>query len=257
MKFLEPHVSKMYITLIPTTEGVVIYAQLRKNFKIIKHYDKQIVRNKLTIAKVVGKLEREASMSYVALLETTAKQGLLPSCQNIEGIDLSHVEKVCIDNKWGFYISKDALHECQKEYRDVGLDFIFSPYSLMHQFHGSNVQKNDGLAVLVSRDFVLCSVYQAGVMIFAKETMMQERLTLTESTEYDKVYTAVLQESIQAFYDAKIDETMFIEKVYIADAVGFESSFENELEETLFVEVTSSSIDLSHELCILSEMELI
>ena len=256
MKFLEPLIAKMYITLIPSTKGFLLYGELRKNFKVIKRYEAQTIADTETLAKVVSKLERESSMSYVALLETQAQQGFLPTCHSIEGVDLSSVEKVCIDQKWGFYITKDALHDRQKSLKNVGLDFIFSPFSMMHQFHGASLQNNDALAVLITPTLVLCSVYKEGVVIFAKETLMEEDLLLTDLQAVESKYVLVLQKSVQAFYDAKIDDAMFIEKIFIADGIGFESSFENQLEEELFVEVTKQSIDLSHELCILSEMEL-
>jgi len=256
MKFLESLVAKMYITLIHSTKGFLVYAELRKNFKVIKRYEAQSITELEMLAKVVKKLERESSISYIALLETQAEQGFLPTCQAIEGVDLSSVEKVCVDQKWGFYISKDVLHDRQKSLKKVGLDFIFSPFTMMHQFHGESLQNDDGLAVLITPTLVLCSVYKEGVVIFAKETLMQEELLLVDPQVIVQKYVEVLQKSVQSFYDTKIDDAMFIEKVFIADGVGFESSFENQLEEELFVEVTKQSIDLSHELCILSEMEL-
>ena len=108
----------------------------------------------------------------------------------------------------------------------------------------------------ITEDFVLGTVFKEQKMLFGKQVMMHDVLSLIESTKVMESYSETIQATVKAFYDAKVDETMFIEKVYIADAINFEAAFENRLEETLFVDVEKLSIDLGSELIALCEKEL-
>ena len=85
---------------------------------------------------------------------------------------------------------------------------------------------------------------------------MEDSLLLDESKRVGS-YVKGIQDLIKEFYDKKIDETMFIEKIFIADALNLEIALENRLEDELFVEVTRQSVDLAHELVLLSEKELV
>ncbi len=256
MKFLESFLPKLFIALIPSGEGVSLYAELRKKGKILKRYEAELVEGRSALKKKISVLEKESALSYIAYLETTASQGLLPDCQAPESVELSSVETLCVENRWGVYMSKDDLFARQKMYKSIGLDFIFSPFSLLYHFFEQKVQESDGLYLLVTEDFVLSAVFKEKRMLFAKQVMMQDALSLIDSTKIMESYSEMIQATVKTFYDAKVDETMFIEKVYIADTMNFEAAFENRLEETLFVEVEKFSIDLGPELIALCEKEL-
>ena len=256
MKFLESFLPKLFITLIPSAKGVLLNGELRKNAKLIKRYEKQLIEGSAALEKRIRTLEKESSLVYVTLLETEASQGLLSDCRSSEEFDLSSVEKICIDNRWGIYISKDDLFERQKMYKNMGLDFLFSPFSLLYSFYKESAQKSDGLYLLVTDGFIISAVFKNSTMIFGKKVSMQDELSLIDETKIMERYIENIQTIVKAFYDAKVDETMFIEKIYIADGVNFDTALENQLEEALFVEVEKQSIDLSHELILLSEKEL-
>ena len=256
MKFLESFLPKLFITLIPSAKGVHLYGELRKNSKLIKRYEKQHIEGSAALEKRVKNLEKESSLAYVSLLETEASQGLLPDCRSSEAFDLSSVEKICVENRWGIYISKDDLFERQKMYKNIGLDFLFSPFSLLYSFYEQSVQQSDGLYLLVTGDFILGAVFKNSVMIFGKQISMHDELALIDESQVLEKYIENIQTIVKDFYDAKVDETMFIEKIFIADGVNFDTGLENRLEEALFVEVEKQNIDLSQELILLSEKEL-
>lgn len=256
MKFLESYLPKLFITLIPSANGVYLYGELRKNTKRIKRYEKQFIEGSTALEKRIRNLEKESSLVYISLLETEASQGLLPDCRNSEAFDLSSVEKICVENRWGIYISKDDLFERQKMYKNIGLDFLFSPFSLLYSFYKERVQQSDGLYLLVTGEFILSAVFKESVMIFGERVSMQDELSLLDESKVLESYIENIQKTVKDFYDAKVDETMFIEKIFVADGVDFDTALENRLEETLFVEVEKQSIDLSHEVILLSEKEL-
>ena len=254
MKFLESFLPKLFITLIPLEAGVSLSGELRKNGITVKRFDTEVISDTKTLQERMKKFERESSLTYVAFLETEAEQGVLNSCAMTE-MD-SSVEKVCIENRWGVYITKDDLFERQKSYRTVGLDLLFSPYSLLYSIYEATIQKSDGLYLMLVNDFIFCTVFKDGSLLFGKQVEM-EAMTLLDATASVENYVKQVQTLIKAFYDSKVDETMFIEKVFVADTLDIGIELENRLEDELFVDVTKESVDLAHELVLLSEKELV
>lgn len=256
MKFLESLLPKLFIALIPSGEGVSLYAEFRKQGSLRKRYEAELVEEHSELKRKVSELEKESAVSYIAYLETSASQGLLPNCQAPADVELSSVETICVENRWGVYMSKDDLFSRQKMYKNIGLDFIFSPFSLLYCFFEETIQERDGLYLLLTEDFVCSAVFKDQTMLFGKQVMMQDALALIDSSKMIERYSETIQITVKAFYDTKVDETMFIEKIYIADTMDFEAAFENRLEETLFAEVEKLSIDLGRELIALCEKEL-
>lgn len=256
MKFLEPFLPKLFITLIPSGGEVRLYGEIRKKEKVVKRFEEQRLLFGTDLEKAVKTLERESALSYTALLETEASQGVLHSCRDAEESDLSSVEKICIEKRWGLFIDKDDLFERQKSYKKIGLDFIFSPFSLLVLFYEEAIRTSDGLYLLLSDDFLTAAIFKENTLLFGEQYAMQEELRLSDESQAMEKYIETVQASVKAFYESKVDENMFIEQVYIADAVGFDTRLENRLEELLFAEVQKQSIDLSRELALLSEREL-
>ena len=256
MKFLESFLPKLFITLIPSEVGVSLTGELRKNGVTLKRFDAEMINDTKALQERMKKFERESSLFYVSFLETEAEQGALNSCNVTESMESSTVEKICVDNSWGIYITKDDLFERQKSYRSVGLDLLFSPYSLLHSIYETTIQKSDGLYLLLANDLIFCSVFKNGKLLFGKHVEMPD-LSLVDEPAKLGSHIKQIQTLIKAFYETKVDETMFIEKVFIADALNVDIELENRLEEELFVEVARQNIDLAHELVLLSEKELV
>jgi len=254
MKFLEPLLAKVYITLIPTNVGTLLYGELRKNNKTLKRFDQQLFEDKNELFEALRRLKRESALSYVAFLESESTHGLVTN-EVVE--DLSSIEIVNIANAFELYMGKDDLHARQQQFKNIGLDFIFSPFSLLYDFYEESIYHNDGLYLLIEDESIISAVMKNGVMLFSEQLFMQESLHLLDKTKITDVYVEKIQTTIKAFYESKVDETMFIEKLFIADTMAFGMELENQLEETLFVEVHKQNIDLAHELVVLSEKELV
>jgi hypothetical protein len=256
MKILESFLPKLFITLIPSNDGIQLHAELRKNAKTIKRFEDETVQNNGSLEKKIRTLELESAVSYIAFLESEASQGVLTDCRETELIDSDSFERICIDDRWALFIAKDDLFERQKAYKSIGLDFLFSPFSILYSFYREQLQNSDGLYLLLGSDFILGCIYKNGSLLFGEHTRMQELLSAFEAVNTLEVYVDAVQSTVKTFYDSKADETMFIEKIYIADALNFDVDLENRLEEVFFADIEKRSIDLPHELVMLCEEEL-
>ena len=257
MNLLESFIPKLFITLIPTTKGWILYSELRKGTTLIKEYEKIVVENIEQLEKKVKKLEGESTMHYVVLLDTTSSQGLFRECKDAAEIEISQIKTVCIEQKWGLYIDRDDLFEQQKQYKRVGLDLLFSPFSLLHHFYEEEISKNDGLYLLVTEQSLAFMVFRERALIFADLHKMKERLPIDDESSRRALFVSVIEEGVQRFYESQVASNMFIERLFIADSLNFDMHLENRLEEILFVETFKHSIDLSKVLVTLAQKELL
>ncbi len=247
--------SKIYIILIPTAHATIVYAQLRSKEKVIKQFKSQSFESASTLKSYVETLERESSLYYTILLACSPIQGLLNSCNPQEGVDLSSVEKVCYDNTWGIYMDKDDLFELQKQYRSVGLDLLFSPYSLLTFEHAEMIKKVSGLYLLITPKYTVAMIFQEGTAYFAEILKREPWLEHEEKQVISENYIKDIEQLVKQFYK-ECAHKMFIESIIIADAVGLDATFEHTLQERLFVEVIKESFDLEASLIALSNEEL-
>lgn len=256
MKILESFLPRLFITLIPSHDGVKLHAELRKNAKTIKRFEEGAFQNISGLETKIRTLEHESAVTYIAFLESEASQGVLTDCRGTEGMESGSFERICIDNRWGLFIAKDDLFERQRAYKGIGLDFLFSPFSILYSFFREKLQISDGLYLLLGSDFILSAVYKNGALLFGEHTRIQELPSVFEEVNLLDIYVEAIQSTVKTFYDSKADETMFIEKIYIADALNFDADLENRLEELLFADIEKRTVDLSHELVVLCEEEL-
>jgi len=246
---------KIYIILVPTMHSTIVYAQLHYKNRVIKQFDRQIFESAKSLKNYVQSLERESNFSYTILLACGQEQGLLRSCSHQEGLDLSSVEKVCYKNDWGLYIDKDGFFELQKRYRCIGLDLLFSPYSLLTFEHKDMIEKVSGLYLLMTPKYLVAMVFKDEKAFFSELLQVPEWLVQEDGACISEHYIKDIEQLVQQFYKESANK-MFIESIIIADAVGLEVAFENTLEERLFVEVTKRSFSLETSLIALANEEL-
>jgi len=256
MNFLKKILPKIYIVLIPTGNATVVFAQLRQKEKILKQFDVKRFESISALTQYVQKLERESSLSYTTLLACEPRQGLLSSCTAQEGLDMSTIEKVCYENSWGIYIDKDDLFELQKQYLGVGLDLLFSPYTLLASVHKEHLKKTQGLYLLITPQYMVAMVFKERTAHFAERLKSESWLEHEDADTISEYYMKQIEQLVEQFYKHSSKKTMFIESVVIADAVGLDADFEHALEERLFVEVSKERLVLEDAVISLVKEEL-
>ena len=245
MKVLESFLAKLYITLIPSGKGMLVSAVLRKDESIKKHFAPLYVEGSEALTAEIKRLSRESALHYVILLESEAKQDILRNC-HVAATEAKHEnDVVCIEKRWAISMDKDALFQRQKEFLTIGLDLLFSPFSLLREVFKESIAQNDGLYLFIIDGALFGIVFKEGTALFGQHELLEIKENLLDTTPTDEVYVEAVQRIVKAFYDTKIDETMFIEKVYIADTLHFDATLENRLEELLFVEVHKVSVELN------------
>jgi hypothetical protein len=83
-------------------------------------------------------LQEEYDNTYIALFLNTLGQGVIPVCDEDElqkyHIDKSRVKSICVDQRFLMYATKADINWADKAFKDIGLDFVFSPFLVLDYY---------------------------------------------------------------------------------------------------------------------------
>jgi hypothetical protein len=132
---------------------------------------------------------KESPYSYITTLDTSAMQGALPTCEktNLDYFqDLNTSEYKCHDNKWTFFTSKTDLYEIEKLYEKTGVDFIFSPFTLLSNFFKDKIDTNMALYILVQEDSLSLTVFNNSLLLYGEHLTLDVENELYSSLNEDE-----------------------------------------------------------------------
>ncbi|HEX5624238.1 MAG TPA: hypothetical protein VFX57_07350, partial [Sulfuricurvum sp.] len=107
---------------------------------------------------------------YISTLNVKAHQGAYAGCSN-EGKnnknDETGVKSLCRNKKWTLYASRDDLHSLTYHYNVVGLDFIFSPFSILEHFFADKIKDSFALYALALPGSFSIAIFDGGKLEYA------------------------------------------------------------------------------------------
>lgn len=121
----------------------------------------------------VRKQTEESPLHYVSLLNPDLNQGALAGCS--ENNDSLHgAQTLFRKQKWTLYASSRELDALQKRYAAVGLDFIFSPFSLMEHFFADKLSGGLALYAFAQKDTFSVAFFEEGKLEYAHHYPMHQ-----------------------------------------------------------------------------------
>ena len=170
--------SEIYINIVQSSKHTNIYVEECSNRGICGNHEEQFNSSeKGDIYEYITKFINKSPVNYVIILDPSLSQGAAPTCNSQEikkFCDLGEVEHICVDKSWAYYTSKLDLLEIQGRYKKTGLDFVFSPFYMLHQFFKDKIKNDIGLYVLVNEDYMALSVFEDSKLLFASMLDMQK-----------------------------------------------------------------------------------
>lgn len=137
---LERLFQKIFVSIVPVVDGHEVLTVALKNKKVLykdkRHFEGTEPSN--TMNRYIQEVIDPSPIYYISTINTQSHQGAHAGCANkgkTQHSDDTKVSEVCRNKKWTLYASLDDLHALTYEYHTVGLDFIFSPFSIIeHTF---------------------------------------------------------------------------------------------------------------------------
>jgi len=263
-KLLTSFYDKTFIAIIPqkaqTIVGVVIVKNSRIKSQYTRTFDSADGHEELQLF-----VEEAAALSplfYTALLSNTQDQGALPSCAQEhlnDFTDLLFTEQICCDDQWMIYHSRDALYTLQESYKHFGLDFIFSPFSLLKELYTAQTKNKYTLFMLAQADSITFVVFDNNSFEFGHYTKIPPSLTSETDTKdafNTSAYFSAVENVLETYYHDIRYKGAFIEKIYLT-LVQKEApaTFVKRLEDELFMDIEVQTVDIAYETAKLAAKE--
>lgn len=171
--------SKVYINVIVENHYADISVHIEKMGRTIKDKKRrfEINEGKLTqeITHYIEKNERKSPFSYISVLNPAAEQGARKGCSS-EGMK----DKIwlCVGKKrnpWSIYVDTSFLQSVQKQFSVTGVDFIFSPFSMMASRCKEIKTDKAQMFVMVLEQSMSIAVFKNGYLEFARHHSLEEK----------------------------------------------------------------------------------
>jgi len=177
-KLFESLYNKVIVSIVLNRKSCSVYIEICSKSTVVDSQTKTFETATINqeIIEFVSSYTKESPYSYYSVLDTSVDQGAIPACKKSELSyykNLDSYEYKCFDEKWVCYTLKNDLYEMKQQYKDFGVDFIFSPISIIYNFFEDKVKSHFALYVLVQDNFVSLSVFENSALMFAQHLDMK------------------------------------------------------------------------------------
>jgi len=184
-KFFESLYLKVFVNIVVKNSTTDVYIELCSSKGVIDNAEDSFNTTKMSeeMLEFITSYTRESPFSYFSLLDMSPSQGAIPTCSKNKlsyYYDISASEYKCHDKKWTYYTSKSDLYDIEKRYKDIGIDFVFSPFSILVNFFKDKVSSHHAMYILVQEGFISLCVFDNSELLFAQHLDMEK---ITESDD--------------------------------------------------------------------------
>ncbi|MFA6192444.1 MAG: hypothetical protein WC665_08835 [Sulfurimonas sp.] len=169
-KLLYPTV---FVNIIVKHSTTAVYIEIIKNKVVIESAEQSFETTSVDeeMYEFITSYTRETPFYYISLLDPSEEQGAVPTCSKnsiLSFIDLSNSKQVCFNNKWTYYSSRYDLLNLEKKYATIGLDFLFSPFILLHNFFVDKIDTHKAMYVLIEESYMSLAIFDNSELLFAQ-----------------------------------------------------------------------------------------
>jgi len=170
-KILETLYTKVFINIIVGDSKSVVYLEVVSKDEVISSESESFKTNILStdMYTYIKSCISKSPYYYIAILDKSANQGAVPTCNDTKRyIDTTVLNTICIDKEWTCYTSQDDIKDLKYEYQSVGLDFIFSPFSILSKFFKDKINSSLSIFTLLEEKNISLCVFNNGKLLYAE-----------------------------------------------------------------------------------------
>ena len=214
--FFEALYNKVLVNIVVKRTSTDIYIEICSKKAVLDQVQESFESVLLTqkMLEFIKSYTKESPYFYISVLDMSADQGALPSCEkNRLGMyaDISAAEYKCHEKSWSYYTSKTDLYAVEKHYAKIGVDFVFSPFSIISHFFKDKISSNVAMFLLIQESFISLSIFEEGKLLYAEHLDMD---TLSEADD-EMLSSSMDDEDI----DLEIEEGIDLEDVDVLESM--------------------------------------
>lgn len=177
-KLFESLYTKVFINIVVEKLQTVLYIEICTKKGVLesvhKTFETTTVNSKMS--EFIEAYVKESPFHYISLLDKSSHQGALPTCSTNEMSKYCNVnssEYKCFSKEWAFYTSEYDLEAIKHEYRNIGVDFIFSPFVIMASFFKDKIDTTLAMFVLVEESHLSFTIFDNSRLLYAEYLSMR------------------------------------------------------------------------------------
>jgi hypothetical protein len=249
-KVFEALYLKVFVNILVKRTGCTVYIELLSKKNVIRsveeNFDTKFINEKMLA--FISSYTNESPYYYISILDTSSSQGAIPTCsKNKIGQyhDVTSSEYRCYKEKWSYFTSQSDLYALEKQYKQIGLDFVFSPFVLMASFFQDKIESHMAMFILIEENYLSLAVFDNSELLFAKHLDMRshrdEESVLVYEEDTNDLDEGIDLDDINAINDMEaLDDFGNIEDLDTFEEID-EFSESKDLEEEFYQEETTVS----------------
>jgi|LGOV01.1.fsa_nt_gb hypothetical protein len=241
-KVFQKYLSNIFISIVQQGAEWVVYSKVVKNGvlkeKFSQNFDaKEYESIPVKMEEYLDTLQTQYNFAYLALFLESMGQGAFNGTTAVDfknnSVDIKSVTHFDLNKKWSIYASFIDINWAKKLFKNVGIDFIYSPFIVQYSLiKRQKTQDKPILYMLNHQDSVTITVFDDKNLLFGAyfKTTTDDNLSSGEDEDWENA-----------------EEEEGIENITELDSMDGDSGSMEELEDLSDLDDLSSNDSISFE----------
>lgn len=200
--------SKIFVAIVIERSKSVVYIQLSSKKHTPRNYHKSFGTTEFTtkIREYIESFTSESPFSYICVLDYSENQGAIPTCStkdmSVFG-DFNTSKMMCHENDWAYFTSTTGIVTIKRTYAQVGVDFIFSSFSILSSFFKDKIDTHLGLFVLLEDNYITLGVFNQTKLLFGEHL----------NVEHDNIQDEMMMDSSDSEIDLELESSIDLDDI--------------------------------------------
>ena len=170
---LERLFQKIFVAIVASKNGYDLQSMVVKNKKILHKESRHFMGDTPSdvMLRYINDVIDPSPFFYISTVNLHANQGAYEGCskpsEHLQNQDVVGIQTLCRDKKWTQYASQDAIYQLRTHYSAVGLDFIFSPFSMIEYYFADKIKNSFALYAFGVPEFFSIAIFDGGQLEYA------------------------------------------------------------------------------------------
>lgn len=210
--------TKVFINIVIENLTVVVYIEVcSAKGKVLESVEKSfdISQDKIRMYNFIKSYKKESPFCYISTLDQSSSQCATTTCKINE---ISHpykgskIKLICYSKNLAFYTLENNINSIKHEYKDIGIDFIFSPFLIIREFFKDKIESTMAMFILVEDSYLSLTIFENSKLLFAKFINMGHLIDEEESPYANQLLDDDSEELSLDIGEIDLDEVGFAEE---------------------------------------------
>jgi len=192
---IQKYFTNLFISIVEGEDSYRLFCKVLKNNKLLKKFDKtfEIAPNDERLDSIIKdyivSLEEKYNTVYIALLLNSMGQGAIKGTHDKDfqkfSVHSNNVKTVKFKS-WSSYVSYIDINWIQKTYKDIGLDFVYSPFVILYNLLSDyKLKHNLTLYILNQEASITIGIFKGDTLCFGAFYKVDNNVKLSASMDID------------------------------------------------------------------------